>query len=115
MTVRKSRFVPAPPVRPGDFLREQILLPLGLTQDQLASALQVSRFSVNQIINGRRNVTADMALRLARVTSTSPEIWLNLQRDMDVYQAQLKIERLLPQLTVLRQPKSEADLVVDAD
>ncbi|MBZ9775048.1 HigA family addiction module antitoxin [Mesorhizobium sp. CO1-1-8] len=115
MTIQKSRFVPAPPVSPGDHLREHIMVPLGITQDQLAVALQVSRFSVNQIINGHRGVTAEMALRLAKVTSTSPELWLNLQRDMDVYQAQLKLEKLLPKLGVLRQAKDLSELIVDAD
>ncbi|RWF83186.1 MAG: addiction module antidote protein, HigA family [Mesorhizobium sp.] len=115
MTLQQTRFVPAPPVTPGEFLRDRILVPLGITQDQLAAALQVSRFSVNQIVNGRRSVTADMALRLAKVTSTSSELWLNLQRDLDLYEAQLELARKQPQLTVLRQPKEGSELIVDVE
>jgi len=113
MTLDQGRYVPAPPVAPGEVLRDRILGPLGITQDQLASALQVSRFSVNQIINGRRAITAEMALRLAQVTGTTAQFWLNLQRDVDVYQAHSKLRKLLPTLNVLRKPKSESELIVD--
>lgn len=113
MTLQQSRFVPAPPVAPGEVLRDRILGPLGITQDQLASALQVSRFSVNQIVNGRRAITAEMALRLAQVIGTTAEFWLNLQRDVDVYQAHSKLRNVLPTLNVLRKPKSRSELFVD--
>jgi|SRR5215467_2937600 len=106
------RPVPAAPVGPGDVLRKHIL-GAGITQEKLADAMHVSRFSVNQIVNGRRSITADMALRLARVTSTTPGFWLNLQREVDLYQAQLKLGNLLDQLTVLRQPKPVKDLFVE--
>ena len=78
--------------------------PREITQEQLADAMQVSRFSINQIVNGRRSVTADMALRLARVTSTTADFWLNLQRDVDLYEAGNKLADVLRSLPVLRRP-----------
>src|SRR3989442_686318 len=76
--VRRAR-VAAAPCTPGDVLRERILSDRRITQDQLAKAMRVSRFSINQLVNGRRSVTAEMAFRLSRATSTTPEFWLDLQ------------------------------------
>ncbi len=108
-----KRFIPVPPISPGEVLRERFLGNLMMTQEQLANAMQVSRLSVNQLVNGRRAVTAEMSLRLARVTATTPDFWLNLQRDVDLYEAELKLADTLPQLGVLREPKSEAELIVE--
>lgn len=105
----KAAFIPAPPVAPGEVLRDRFLNEI--TQDQLAQALRVSRFSVNQIVNGRRGVTAEMALRLAKVTSTTADYWLNLQRDVDVYEANLKLKDELRSLQVLRAAKPQGDLI----
>jgi addiction module HigA family antidote len=108
------KYIPAPPTSPGEVLRKHIL-GASITQDQLAKAMKVSRFSVSQIINGRRSITADMALRLAHVTSTSAGFWLNLQRQVDLYEANLKLASVLDQLQVLRQPKTERELFVDIE
>jgi addiction module HigA family antidote len=89
-------------------LRRYIVEKLGVTQSELADAMRVSRLSINQIINGRRSVTADMAFRLARVTSTTPDLWLNLQRDVDLFHAQRQLADVLDKLTVLRMPKGTA-------
>jgi addiction module HigA family antidote len=89
------------PVSPGEVIRTRVLPQYGLTQDALADALGVSRYSVNQLINGRRNVTTDMALRIAHVTNTSPEFWLNLQRQLDLYETRLKLEAVLPTLPIV--------------
>jgi antitoxin HigA-1 len=104
-----EKYIPAPPIGPGDVLRKRIL-DERLTQEMLAEAMGVSRFSVNQIVNGRRSITAEMALRLAHVTSTTPEFWLNLQRDIDIYQAKLKLAGKLDKLQILRRPKTEQEL-----
>lgn len=109
----KKKFILAPPIAPGEVLRDHFLSLGSLTQDQLAKALQVSRISVNQIINGRRAITAEMALRLATVTSTTPELWLNLQRSVDLYEARLKLSDDLPKLKVLRKEKTLSELIVD--
>lgn len=106
---------PAPPISPGEVLRDQFLAELNWTQDQLAAALCVSRLSVNQIVNGHRAITAEMALRLAYVTSTTPGFWLNLQRNLDLYQARQKLEKTLPKLKVLREPKSDVKLFKDVE
>ena len=114
MSVRPSeRAFEVRPVGPGEVLREHFLERLCLTQEQLAEALKVSRLSVNQIVNGRRGVTAEMALRLSRVTSTTPDFWLNLQREVDLYEARSKLEPVWSQLRVLRGEKGEAELIVD--
>jgi antitoxin HigA-1 len=103
-----DKYIPAPPVSPGDLLRK--MLSEKITQDRLADAMGVSRFTVNQIINGRRGVTADMALRLARVTSTTPDFWLNLQIKLDLYRASLKLGADINKLEILRQPRPKHEL-----
>ncbi len=108
-----GRFIPAPPISPGEVLRDDILKG-EITQERLAAAMDVSRFSVNQIINGRRSITAEMAVRLARVTSTTPGFWLNLQRDVDLYHAKIKLADKLGRLQVLRRPKTDTELFSDA-
>lgn len=107
----QANMVPAPPIFPGDVLRERFLV--DVTQDQLAQAMRVSRFSVNQIVNGRRSITAEMALRLSKVTSTSHEFWLNLQRAVDIYEARLKLKDELATLQIVRQPTEQVDLVCE--
>lgn len=69
-------------------MREDFLDELGLTQEQLAEAIGVHRTTVNEILNGRRAITPEMALRLAHAFSTSAEYWMNLQKAIDIYDAQ---------------------------
>jgi antitoxin HigA-1 len=108
-----DRYIPAPPITPGEVLKKRILK-AGITQERLADAMAVSRLSINQIVNGRRSITAEMALRLAHVTSTTPELWLNLQREVDLYDARRKLEPELARFVVLRPPKRDDELFVDA-
>lgn len=75
------------PVSVGEMLVEEFLNPLGLTQGRLAQAMGVPRKLVNELCNGRRAVTADTALMLARVFGNSPEFWLNTQRRTDLWEA----------------------------
>jgi addiction module HigA family antidote len=72
------------PVRPGEVLMEEFLRPKKLTQNRLALSIRVPTRRINEIVLGRRRVTADTALRLARYFSTSPEFWLGLQADYDL-------------------------------
>ncbi len=80
------------PDHPGAFIQEYILDELHLTQEQLATLLSVSRRTINQLVNGKRKVTADMALRLGKFTNTSPELWLNLQMRLDLWEASQSLE-----------------------
>jgi addiction module HigA family antidote len=76
------------PIAPGAVLREDFLEPLDLTQGRAAEALGVDRTSLNELLNGRRNVTTEMALRLGHAFGTSPQYWLNLQIALDLFDAQ---------------------------
>ncbi len=75
------------PVSPGRVLREDYIEPLGLKQEDVARALGVHRTTINEVLNGRRAITPDMALRLSHVFSTTPEYWLRLQQNVDLYDA----------------------------
>ena len=85
----------------------------GLTQAQLAAALRVSRLSVSQLVNGSRTVTAEMALRLGRAFSTSAEFWLNLQRQVDLSQAEHRISGTLNVIPVLRKKPAKSRMYYD--
>jgi len=90
------------PVSVGEMLEEEFMKPLGLTQTALASAMGVERRLVNELCNGRRAVTVDTALMLARVFGNTPEFWLNVQRRTDLWEAlntperRKRIERAKP-------------------
>ena len=76
-----------PPTHPGEMLREEFLEPLGMTQTELAERIHVSFPRVNEIVNGRRGITPDTALRLSRLFGTSAEFWLDGQRNWDLWHA----------------------------
>lgn len=76
-----------PPTHPGEMLLEEFLKQLGITQTAFAARLGVSFPRVNEIINGKRGVTPDTALRLAQVTGMSADFWLGLQQDWDLWHA----------------------------
>lgn len=94
-----------PPQSPGAFLRDRVLHKPGarITQEELAEALDVSRFTVNQIINGHRAITADMAVRLAHVLGTSADLWLDMQKRVDLFEARRKLTVEAPTLKRLRE------------
>ena len=68
-----------PPVHPGEVLREDLMTPLGLSINGLARDLRVPVTRMSEIVNGRRSITADTALRLARYFDMTPQFWMNLQ------------------------------------
>ena len=72
------------PTHPGEVFLEDFLIPLGITQKEAAQRLRISYPRMNEIVNGKRSVTPDTALRLARFTATEPEFWLNLQAAHDL-------------------------------
>ena len=90
-----------PPTHPGEMLLEEFVKPLDLTQAELSRRLGVSYPRLNEIIKGRRSVTPDTALRLSRVLGMSPDFWLGLQQDWDLWNAMnspeaKQIKRLKP-------------------
>ncbi len=101
---RKTR--KRPPTHPGVYIARGLLKDYGFTQQRLADELGVSRRTVNQLVNGQRGVSADMALRLGRLTKTSPEFWLNLQTAVDLWQAEAEARRELAAIKPLRRTKA---------
>ncbi|MBF0564408.1 MAG: HigA family addiction module antidote protein [Nitrospirae bacterium] len=91
------------PTHPGIILREEFIAPLGLTQVKVAECLKTAFRTVNEIINGKRNVSPDMALRLARFFGTSEELWLNLQDQYDLYKAREKNKDVLSEIMPYRE------------
>lgn len=85
------------PIHPGEILREEFMLPRGLSQNALARALNVPPRRINEIVMEKRSITADTALRLARFFGTSAEMWAGLQADYDLrlarYEKEKQIER----------------------
>ncbi|MBI5559085.1 MAG: HigA family addiction module antidote protein [Deltaproteobacteria bacterium] len=75
------------PTHPGNILKEDYLKPLSITIQEMATILGVSRKTLSKIINEHGAVTPDMALRLSRAFDTTPELWLNLQRNYDLWRA----------------------------
>ncbi|HHM12186.1 MAG TPA: addiction module antidote protein, HigA family [Planctomycetaceae bacterium] len=100
MTIPNKRRLKRRPVHPGEILREEFLPDYGLTISALARALGVSRQTVNELLRERRAVSPGMALRLSRLFGNSPEFWLNLQRNVDLWDAEVsmkdKVRRIKP-------------------
>ncbi len=82
------------PTHPGEILKEEFLAPLNMTQSHLAKALYTSFRAVNELVNEKRGITVEMALRLSKYFGTSPQLWLNLQNQYDVYKVLMKKSEL---------------------
>lgn len=76
------------PVHPGEILQEEFLKPMNLSQNRLALDIRVPARRINEIVHGKRRVTADTALRLAKYFDMSPQFWLGLQMDYDLDMAE---------------------------
>jgi addiction module HigA family antidote len=108
MSERQSRMQPEevfengrlPNVHPGEILREEFLEPLGLTAYQLAKSIGVEQTRISEILHGKRGISADTALRLARFFGTSAQLWLNLQTRYELEErlneAGSEIEKIKP-------------------
>lgn len=94
------------PPHPGEVLKELYLEPLGLTVTEAAEALGVSRKTLSALINGRYGVSPDMAMRLSVAFGTSPEVWIGMQQDYDLWQAKQRAD--LSGVRVLRQSQEKA-------
>jgi antitoxin HigA-1 len=93
------------PIHPGEVLLEDFMKPLGISQYRLAKDIGVPPIRISQIVNGRRSITVDTALRLARYFSTSAEVWLRMQvrYDLEVSEKELR-ERVNREVKVYQQP-----------
>ncbi len=93
------------PIHPGEVLREEFLLPMGLSAHALSMAMHVPAPRINDIVRERRGVTADTALRLARYFGTSAEFWMGLQSDHEMAVSRIELADALASITP-RQPLS---------
>jgi len=84
------------PTTPAEILREEFLLPLGMTQRELADHIGCDVKVINRLVNGRTSVSAEMALRLGATFRTSPEFWLNAQKALDLFRAETRLSDLPP-------------------
>src|ERR1044071_1550323 len=86
-TITRNPAALGPAVHPGEMLLQEFLKPLGLTQVEAANQLEISVNRLNELILGKRGVTADTVLRLARRFGTTPQLWMHLQADWDLHEA----------------------------
>ncbi len=82
------------PPHPGEILKEDYLVPLALSITETASALGVTRQALSALVNGRGGVSPEMAIRLSKALNTTPQLWLNLQQQFDLWQAQQKADEI---------------------
>ena len=87
-----NRLKKLPPIHPGEILSEEFLKPLGMSMNKLADELHVPANRITQIVEGRRSITGETALRLARYFGTSAEFWLGMQKDYDLQVARDEFE-----------------------
>ena len=96
------------PTHPGEILKEEFLEPLGITQSQLAKEINTTFRTINEIVNEKRNISPEMAIRLSRYFGTSAELWLNLQNQYDLYMVKEKKMAVLKNIKPLRKKKETA-------
>jgi antitoxin HigA-1 len=96
---KKKREIP--PTHPGEMLREDFMTDYGLNATTLASALGVSRQTINELLRERRALTPVMALRLSRLFGNSPEFWLNVQHAREIWESEQRYEKELNQILPL--------------
>lgn len=82
------------PTSPGEILREEFLVPLGITQKKLAEHLRCDFKVINRVVNERAQVTPTLALKLAAALNTTPDFWLNAQKAMDLYKVSRSLAKL---------------------
>ena len=83
------------PTHPGEILKEEFLEPMGISQTQLAASLHTSFRAINELVNQKRGITVEMAIRLAKFFSTTPQLWLNLQNNYDLHKVMQKKKSLI--------------------
>jgi len=88
------------PTHVGEVLKEEFLVPLGITQSHLAKALHTSFRAINELVNEKRGMTTVMALKLSKYFGTTPQLWLNLQNQFDLYKVSYKKKKELDQVEI---------------
>jgi addiction module HigA family antidote len=86
-------------IHPGEVLREEFMLLLGLSQNKLAHYIEVPPRRINEIVLEKRSITADTALRLAKFFGNSPDFWMNLQQEYDLEEKRKQIKNILNHIT----------------
>ncbi|NPU13838.1 HigA family addiction module antidote protein [Bradyrhizobium sp. 83002] len=94
------------PMHPGEVLREEFLIPLGMSAGALAKVCGLPRTRIERIANEQTGITADTALRLAKALDTTPELWLNLQTDYDVQIAKRSLGKSLDRIETVNKPRA---------
>jgi addiction module HigA family antidote len=94
------------PIHPGEFLREDFLVPLGLSANALAIALRVPVTRISEIVRERRGITADTALRLARYFGTTPDFWMKMQMSYDLALASREVTARI-EVEIFPAPRTE--------
>lgn len=102
MSIPNTKRMKRRPTHPGEILREEFLPDFNLTVSGLASAIGVSRQTVNDLLRERRAISPEMALRLSRLFGNTAEFWLNLQRTVDLWEANAVIKEEVRNITPLR-------------
>lgn len=102
MSIPNTKPLERRPIHPGEILREDFLPEYELSVTALAEALGVSRQSVNELLRERRAVSPEMALRLGKLFGTSPDFWLNLQRNVDLWDAARGLKREIARIHPLQ-------------
>ena len=102
------------PITPGDVLLEEFLKPMEITQNQLAKDINVPANRVSQIIHGKREITADTALRLGKYFGIEPEFWLNLQVRYNMKIARSQVGKKIEKEVKTHFPKTEAHTLATA-
>lgn len=93
MSIERKKTMHRPPLHPGEILRETFMVDYDVSVAELAELMDVSRQSVNAIVREKRAVSPEMAIRLAVVFGTTADLWLNMQRDVDLYEARRKLAK----------------------
>ncbi len=84
------------PTHPGNLLKEEIIIPLGLSVTQAAADLGISRKALSELINEHSNLSPEMAIRISKATNTTPESWLNMQNKLDLWKVEQKDTKVIP-------------------
>ena len=90
ITTNKIMITRRKPVHPGVLLKEEVIIPLNLTLTEAAKYLGVSRKALSELINSHSSLSTEMAVRIAKATNTSPESWLNMQTNLDLWKVEQK-------------------------